>query len=213
MLRKNYNKLEEISREFLWAIEVIPEARELKLDKRLSLVQVESEFSEEEDRGIFNVLLDGEVELSGRKFYTEYSAHSVMALLEILNSFLEKEFFRKEFRLFKVDRDVAYDLRTQTQHNRHDACNVVFAEKYEPVKDYELQQKILEASSYRLGACHYELSGGILSAVYTDCGIAEVQDVEGDLYIIHKCEEGTEEEYVKVNEILDDAWIAKGFEI
>ncbi|WP_052086395.1 hypothetical protein [Helicobacter magdeburgensis] len=213
MLRKNYNKLEEISREFLWAIEAIPEARELKLDKRLSLVEVESEFSEEEDRGIFNILLDGEVELFERKLYTDYSAHSVMALLEILNSFLEKEFFRKEFRLFKVDRDVAYDLRTQTQHNRHDACNIVFAEEYKPVKDYELQQKILEASSYRLGACHYELSGGILSAVYTDCGIAEVQDVEGDLYIIHKCEEGTEEEYVKVNELLDDAWIAKGFEI
>ncbi len=136
MLRKNYEKLEEISRQMLWAIEVIPEARELNLDKRLSLVEVESEFSEEEDRGIFNVLLDGEVELSRRKLYTEYSAHSVMALLEVLNSFLED---KKEFKLFKVDGDVAYDLKTQTQHNRHDACNIVFAEEYRPVEDYDFQ--------------------------------------------------------------------------
>ena len=202
-------KLEQIFNQFLWAINLIPEARELKLDKRLSLVEVEGA-EDEEDRGYFHILLDGEVELYSRKLYTEYSAHSVMALLEILNSLLEG----KEFKLFKVDGDTAIDFDTQTQYDRHDACNIVFAgeEEGEPVEDYDLQQSVLEATGYRLGACHYELSGGIHSAVYTDCGIVEVQDVEGDLYIIHKCEKASEEDFAKANEVLD-AWIAEGAEI
>ncbi len=252
MLRKEHEKLEEISRQMLWAIELIPEAKELKLDKRLSLVEIESEFEDEKDRGIFNILLDGEVKLFKRKLYTEYSAHSVMALLEVLNSLLKgkKEFKlfkvdgdvaydletqtqhsssahsvmallevlnsllkgKKEFKLFKVDGDVAYDLETQTQHSRHDACNIVFVDEYEPVEDYDFQQAILKASGYKLGVCHYELSGGIFSSVYVECGIAEVEDVEGDLYVIHEREEAKEEDYAKANKVLE-AWIAKGFEI
>lgn len=209
MLRKKYSKLEEISRQFLWVIiDVIPEAKELKLDKRLTLVEIESTCAEATDRGVFNILLDDEI-FSVRKLYTDYSAHSVMALLEVLNSLLKG---KKEFKLFKVDGDVAYDLETQTQHSRHDACNIVFVDKYEPVEDYDFQQAILKASGYKLGVCHYELSGGILSSVYTDCGIIEVEDIEGDLYAIHEREEAKEEDYAKANEVLD-AWIAKGFEI
>ena len=209
MLRKNYNKLEEISRQMLWAINLIPEARELNLDKRLSLVEIESSCAEATDRGVFNILLDDEVWFSSKKFYTDYSAHSVMALLEILNSLLEG----KEFKLFKaeVDGDTAIDFETQTQYNRHDGWNIVFVDKYEPVEDYDFQQAILKASGYKLGICHYELSGGILSAVYTDCGIVEVEDIEGDLYIIHKCEKASEEDFAKANEVLD-AWIEEGFE-
>lgn len=74
-----------------------------------------------------------------------------------------------------------------------------------PVEDYDLQQGVLEASGYKLGACHYELSGGILSTIYTDCGIVEVEDIEGDLYVIHEREEATEEDYAKANQVLD-AW-------
>lgn len=211
MLRKEHEKLEEISRQFLWAIEMIPEARELNLGKRLTLVEIESSCAEATDRGVFNILLDDEVWFSSKKFYTDYSAHSVMALLEILNSLLKG---KKEFKLFKaeVDGDVAYEIETQTQYNRHDGWNIVFVDKYEPVEDYDFQQAILKASGYKLGLCHYELSGGIFSSVYVDCGIIEVEDVEGDFYAIHEREEVTEEDYAKANEVLD-AWIAKGFEI
>lgn len=153
MLKKDYNKLEEISRQMLWAIELIPEARELNLDKRLSLVEVESEFEDEKDRRIFNILLDDEVELSRIKLYTEYSVHSVMALLEILNSFLED---KKEFKLFKVDGDTAIDFNTyfgtKREYDRHDACNIVFFLE-NPVEDYDLQQEILQVSSHKLGVC------------------------------------------------------------
>ena len=203
-------KLEQIFNQFLWAINLIPEARELKLDKRLSLVEVEGA-EDEEDRGYFHILLDGEVELYSRKLYTEYSAHSVMALLEILNSLLEG----KEFKLFRnIQDDVVYDFDCKCDLWRHDACNIVFAgeEEGEPVEDYDLQQSVLEATGYRLGACHYELSGGIHSAVYTDCGIVEVQDVEGDLYIIHKCEKASKDDYAKANKVLE-VWIAEGAEI
>lgn len=166
----------------------------------MSLIEVESEFEYEKDRGIFNILLDGEIELSRRKLYTDYGANSVMALLEILNSLLEG----KEFKLFRnIHDDVAYDFDSKCDLWRHDVCSIVFAEEYKPVEDYDFQQEILEASNYKLGVCHYELSGGILSAVYTDCGIVEVQDVEGDLYIIHKCEKASEEDFAKANEVLD----------
>lgn len=197
MLRKNYSKLEKISRQFLWAIELIPEARELNLDKRLSLVEVESEFSEEEDRGIFNILLDGEVELSSRKFYTDYSAHSVMALLEVLNSLLED---KKEFKLFKVDGDTAIDFDTQTQYDRHDACNIVFFLE-DPVEDYDLQQKIMQVSNYKIGVCE-DRGNLILSDFWSDCGIAEVEDVEGDLYVIHEREKAESQDWKRAEEAL-----------
>lgn len=197
MLRKNYSKLEEISRQMLWAIEMIPEARELNLDKRLSLVEVESEFSEEEDRGCFHILLDDEIELYSKIFYTEYSAHSVMALLGILNSFLED---KKEFKLFKVDGDTAIDFDTKTQYDRHDACNIVFFLD-NPVEDYDLQQEILETSSHKLGVCE-DRGNLVLSDFWSDCGIVEVQDVEGDLYIIHKREKAESEIRKRAEEAL-----------
>ncbi|WP_243555392.1 hypothetical protein [Helicobacter cinaedi] len=197
MLRKNYNKLEEISREFLWAIELIPEARELKLDKRLSLVEVESEWETESDRGIFNILLDDEIELSRRKLYTDYGANSVMALLEILNSFLED---KKEFKLFKVDGDTAIDFDTKTQYDRHDACNIVFFLD-NPVEDYDLQQEILETSSHKLGVCE-DRGNLVLSDFWSDCGIVEVSDIEGDLYIIHEREKAESEIRKRAEEAL-----------
>ena len=201
MLRKDYNKLEEISRQVLWAIESIPEVRELKLDKRLSLVEVESEFSEEEDRGIFNVLLDDEVKLFERKLYTDYSVHSVMALLEILNSFLED---KKEFKLFKVDGDTAIDFGTyfgtKVEYDRHDACNIVFFLE-NPVEDYDLQQEILQVSSHKLGVCE-DRGNLVLSDFWSDCGIVEVQDVESDLYIIHKREIAEREDWERAEEAL-----------
>ena len=177
-------KLEEIFNHFLWAIEMIPEARELNLDKRLSLVEVESEFEDEEDRGIFNVLLDDEVKLFERKLYADYSAHSVMALLEVLNSLLEG----KEFKLFRnIHDDVAHDFDSKCDLWRHDACNIVFAgeEEGEPVEDYDIQQSVLEVTGYRLGILEdSHLEKWVLDPIFIDCEISEVEDIEGDLYAI-----------------------------
>lgn len=46
-----------------------------------------------------------------------------MALLEILNSLLKG---KKEFKLFKVDGDIAIDFDSKRELHRHDAYNVVF---------------------------------------------------------------------------------------
>ena len=205
-------KLEQIFNQFLWAINLIPEARELKLDKRLSLVEVESEFEYEKDRGIFNILLDGEVELYSRKLYTEYSAHSVMALLEILNSLLEG----KEFKLFRnIQDDVVYDFDCKCDLWRHDACNIVFAgeEEGEPVEDYDIQQSVLEATGYRLGVLEdSHLEKWVLDPIFIDCEISEVEDIEGDLYAIYGRAIASKDDYAKANKVLE-VWIAEGAEI
>ena len=107
---------------------------------------------------------------------------------------------KKEFKLFKVDGDTAIDFDTKTQYDRHDACNIVFFLD-NPVEDYDLQQEILETSSHKLGVCE-DRGNLVLSDFWSDCGIVEVSDIEGDLYIIHEREKAESEIRKRAEEAL-----------
>ena len=59
----------------------------------------------------------------------------------------------------------------------------------------------MQVSSHKLGVCE-DRGNLVLSDFWSDCGIVEVQDVEGDLYIIHKREIAEREDWERAEEAL-----------